>query len=164
MDSLPVISPGTGFRYFDRIPPIAHLALFITSILLMVFLFFKNSKWILIALLAVEFASCLLDQNRWRAWEYQYLFILIAFIINSNKPKNLVGVISFILIATYFYSACGKFNPGFLQNVWGYMVLKLFLKLPANISNQHLVYYGGYLLALFELFCSLGLILLRTRK
>jgi hypothetical protein len=148
----------------DRVPPVIHLILLITSISLLVFLFFKNSRWVLIALLAVELASCLLDQNRWRAWEYQYLFILIALIINANRQKNLVGVLSFILIATYFYSACGKFNPGFLQNVWGYMVLKLFLKLPANVVSQRLVYYSGYLLAVFELVCSLGLIFIRTRK
>jgi len=149
---------------FDRVPPVVHLVLLITSILLMIFLFFKNNRWILIALLAVELVSCLLDQNRWRAWEYQYLFILIAFIINANKPKNLAGILSFILIATYFYSGCGKFNPGFLQNVWGYMVLKLFFKLPANVASNHLVYYSGYLLAVFELVCSLGLIFIWTRK
>jgi hypothetical protein len=149
---------------FDRVPPFVHLILFITSLLLITLLLFTENKSVFIALLIVELASCLLDQNRWRSWEYQCLVTLVAFIVNTKTPKNVLAIFSLILISTYFYSGFGKLNPGFLNNVWGYMILKLFLKIPVSIASQYWVHYSGYLLALFELCAGLGLLFTRTQK
>src|SRR5437899_2846481 len=50
--------------YFDRVPAIAHLILFVLSAIAMLWLVIKNDKRILIALLVIEICSCIIDQNR----------------------------------------------------------------------------------------------------
>ncbi len=149
----------------DNIPASVHLILFLLSILLIGLLFFFNkSKPILTGLLIVEVSTCLLDQNRWQPWEYQCIFIIFIFLINSNKPRFILTLFTLILVSTYFYSGLGKLNSGFLHIVWWQIILKLFLKVPANIIANHYVYNAGYLLGLMELISGISLLFAKTKR
>jgi hypothetical protein len=152
------------FESLDQIPPVIHSILFLLSLSFLVLLLFYKNKSILWSLLIVEIFSCLLDQNRWQPWEYQYLFIIFIFIINANNQQRITVAFTFILASTYFYSGFGKLNEGFLHTIWTKMVLELFLKIPPRIALQHWVHYSGCLVGLTELIAGAGLLFSKTRK
>ncbi|HVZ97340.1 MAG TPA: hypothetical protein VG847_10720, partial [Chitinophagaceae bacterium] len=109
----------TTDRLFPLVPPFdflrisspAHLLLFIASLTGLALLFlFPAKKIFQITVIAVEILSCLFDQNRWQPWEYEYIFIITAFIFNPGNDERALKTILFILISTYFYSGLGKMN------------------------------------------------------
>lgn len=160
-------------RQFPLIPPFeflqapaaVHWLLLVMSALLLILLIFKPlNKFLLIFFLFTELASCLLDQNRWQAWEYQYLFITVAAIINYNHPQKLIGCIALIMAGTYLYSGIGKLNPGYLEVFWDKMVLKRFFRLENVLMNYPVVYYCGYITALLEVIAAAGLFFVSTQK
>jgi len=152
------------FEWLDYTPAIIHTVLFATSLLLLILLLFlQKNKLCLIGLLGVEVVLCLLDQNRLLPWEYQYLFTIFIFIINSKNQKHIPSVITFLLVSTYFYSGLSKLNESFLQTVWSRMMLKAFFRIPANITAQNWVHYSGYLLGAIELLAAVGLLFVKTQ-
>jgi hypothetical protein len=153
------------FEILDYVPTAIHLILFPLSLLFLVLLIvFKKNKTVLWGLFIVEIFSCLLDQNRWQPWEYQYLFAIFIFIVNATNQKFITVAFAFVLVSTYIYSGFGKLNEGFLQTIWAKMILHLFLKVPTLTALQHWLYYSGYLLGLMELITGIGLLFLKTRK
>src|SRR6187402_714402 len=88
-------------RLFPLIPPFdflegftadVHLGLFYAALsgIFLIFLF-PQSRLILLLTITIEFSSCLLDQNRWQPWEYQYIItVLFAFFYRSN-PKQFLN-------------------------------------------------------------------------
>jgi len=151
------------FESLDHVPAIIHSVLFALSLLLIISLFVKQNKLLLISLLVVEVCSCLLDQNRWMPWEYFYVFVLVVFIINAGNKKNIPSVVTFLLTSTYFYSGLCKLNEGYLQIVWTNMVLKGFLKIPPSIFTQSWLHYTGYLSGIIEMIAGVGLLFVKTR-
>lgn len=151
------------FEYLDHTPAVVHTVLFVLSLLSILLLFFRGNRFFLTGLLIIEIFSCLLDQNRWLPWEYLYIFIIFIFLVNAARPNYIAPCIAFLLISTYFYSGLGKLNEGFVHVVWANMILRNFLKVPANISDQSWVYYSGYLLGLMELLAGVGLFFVKTR-
>jgi hypothetical protein len=150
---------------FLKAPSIAHLFLLIASLLLFVILIIQPQRKIFLScLLVAELLSCLLDQNRWQPWEYQYLFILTICLVNKNNGQKIIAGIAFLLAAIYVYSGLWKFNPGFLDVVWEKMILMRFFKMNPALAHQQHVYYGGYLLAATELFAGVGLLFAKTQK
>jgi len=151
------------FDFLNAVPPFIHGLLFIASLCMMMWLIFKPGKYLMTGLLATEILSCLLDQNRWQPWEYQYLFILLAYIINTRNPKHIAAMTGFILAATYFYGGLSKFNPGFLHQVWYNLGLRFFFTRYPYILNLRWLYYCGYLFALMEAAAGIGLLFKQTR-
>jgi hypothetical protein len=153
------------FESLDQIPLVIHLILLALSLLcITLLLFFNKNKFIMVGILMIEICSCLLDQNRWQPYEYQCLFIIFIFLINTNTPKLVITSFTFILITTYLYSGLGKLNGGFLHTVWVQIILKSFLKVPSNITANYYLYHAGYLLGLFELIAGSGLLFSKTKK
>ena len=153
------------FKVLDNVPSVIHSILFAVSLLFLVQLIvLKKNKAVLWGLLIAEIFSCLLDQNRWQPWEYQYLFVIFVFIVNANNQRLIIIAFTFILVSTYIYSGFGKLNEGFLQTIWAKMILHLFLKIPSRTAMQHWLYYSGYLIGLMELIAGAGLLFLKTRK
>src|SRR4029078_7764197 len=106
----PVVPP---FRFLF-VPQAIHLVLFIFSLVtLSVLLIFPLSRVLQVSVIIIEAFSCLLDQNRWQPWEYQYTFIILALVINYKNEKNATSVIALILGSVYFFSGIGKMNPAF---------------------------------------------------
>ncbi|GAC1300357.1 MAG: hypothetical protein NVSMB24_00770 [Mucilaginibacter sp.] len=153
------------FERLDNVPPAVNLILFFLQVLFIASLFFSvKNKLVLIGLLAVEVFSCLLDQSRLQPYEYQYIFIVIIFLVNTNNPKFISAAVIFILAATYFYSGLHKLNDGFIQLMWTKAILRSFLKLPPAIAGSRWLYYSGYLAGIIEAAAGLGLLFSRTRK
>ncbi len=151
------------FEWLDNVPAVVHTILFVLSLLLIMLLFLKNNKLLLIGLLVTEIFSCLLDQNRLGAWEYFYFFIIFIFLINAGNARLIPASIALLLISSYFYAGLCKLNEGFLNTVWSEMTLRIFFKVPANIIAQKRVHYSGYLLGITEIAGGIGLLFAKTR-
>jgi hypothetical protein len=153
------------FEFLDHVPVFVHTGLFLLIVALIIALFISGTnRYFLTALLVADLLSCLLDQNRWHPWEYQYLFTIFIFVINRKQQQVIPVAISFMLAFTYVYSGLGKLNGSFLTSMWADTILKQFFKAPASFVNQHWVYISGYLLGLIELMAGVGLLFLKTRK
>lgn len=114
------------FECFNNVPGVVHMILFVLSISLIILIFIKNNRALVISLLGIEILSCMLDQNRIQPWEYQYLFTVLIFTINVRNPASSIALFAFLLASTYFYSGLYKLNEGFLQLVWTNMILRSF--------------------------------------
>jgi hypothetical protein len=152
------------FENLDRIPPVVHTTLFILSFLLVSLLFFTKNKFVLAGTLAIEICMCLLDQNRWQPYEYQCLFIIFIFMINTNNQRLIITSFTFILVSTYCYSGLSKLNGSFLQTVWSPIILKSFFRVSLSTSREHYLYYSGCFLSLFELIAGVSLLFSKTQK
>ena len=150
---------------FLHLPAPAHWLFLILSAVLMVILIFNPAnKYVQIVLLTSELLSCLLDQNRWQPWEYQYLFKVAVSIINHQQPKKTISCIAFIMAGTYLYSGLGKLNSGFLVLFWDNMVLKKYFKIGNAPTHHEYIYYSGYITGMIEIFGAAGLFFLKTQK
>lgn len=144
---------------FLTAPPAVHRLLLAISFVLMFLLLLKPlNKRFAIALVVVELFSCLFDQCRWQPWEYQFIFTLLAYIINYNQPKKIIAGVAFLMVSTYAYSGLGKFSPSFLYLFWDNLFLTKYLHLSPSYIHQPLIHYSGYLVAAIEL--VFGIVLL----
>ena len=158
----PIIPP---FNFLLIIPNFIHTILFAASFFLLVFIVLKPAtKNIFIALFIIEILSCLLDQNRWQPWQYQYLVTLLVFIFHYNNQQKIITWLSIILATTYFYSGLQKFNTGFQQIVWQKLFLHDFFHLPTHYINSKIMANAGFALPILEMLFALGIIVKQTRK
>lgn len=158
----PLVPPADWLLY---VPGWIHTALFAMSLLLMAAIVVKPGyKQLALSLITVECCSCLLDQNRWQPWEYQYLFTLFVVLVNWSRPAYTHRLIAFIFSATYIYSGLNKFTPGFLTSVWDSWILHGYFKLPYPVIHHPALYHTGYLLGIIEVLCGVGLLFGRTIK
>ena len=158
----PVIPP---FEFLDNIPNSVHLALFFIALggIALVGIFPK-SKVILVATIAVELFSCLLDQLRWQPWEYQYLLTFLFFFFYHKNQKQFLNYFSFLIVATYFFSGLHKLNGGFLYTVWEKMILIRFIGFELNQIQNIIVHYAGLALPIFEILAALGLLFSKNKR
>ena len=157
----PVVPPFN----FLFVPSFIHTVLFILSLVtLFVLLLFPLKKKIQISVIVIELLSCLLDQNRWQPWEYQYIFIILALIINYKNEKNTVSVIAFTLIALYFFSGISKFNLVFSKHLQNQISTELFFSKSNSYLYNLFIYHAGYLAAFIETVLGIGLFFNRTKK
>ena len=153
------------FDILQIVPIVAHAILFYTScICIVALLLFNISRLIVTILFFLGISSCLLDVTRWQPWEYQYLFILVAYLLCKNNTKAFYTSLLFILSSIYIFSGLHKLNGGFLRTVWESMLLHNFLGLSfKTIKSAHL-HYGGALLAIIETICGLALLFAKNKK
>jgi len=160
-------------RLFPLIPPFdflhlpanMHYVLFGFSLTTLVLLMISPKKRSLqIAVIVIEIISCLLDQNRWQPWEYQYIFTLFIFVANKKDEASIKPVLIFLLASIYFYSGLGKINPVFLQSIWYNLLLSKNFGVSYALAHNRWIYHAGYLLGLIEIILGLGLLFKRTRK
>ena len=150
---------------FLFVPSPVHLVLYIISLAgLVALLLYPRNHIIGISFLTIELLSCLLDQNRWQPWEFQFFFFILAFIINRKKEENILSVLGFILASMYFYSGISKINPVFVHAVWFQIILTQLLHIKPIVSFQPVLYHMGYMLGLLEAIASIGLFFQHTRK
>jgi hypothetical protein len=161
-DRLFPVVPVFNFLF---VPSAVHLVLFILSLAALLALFVYPTKpTIQVGIIIIELLSCLLDQNRWQPWEFQFFFLLLVIIINRRKEKDIFSLFGFILASTYFYSGLSKLNPVFIHSVWHDTILTGLLHLNYNLSYQPLIYHAGYLLGVIEIILSIGLFFQRTKR
>ena len=161
-DRLFPIIPVFNFLF---VPSVVHLVLFILSLIALLSLFaYPTKRTIQVGIIVIELLSCLLDQNRWQPWEFQFFFLLLVIIINRGKEKDVFSLFGFILASTYFYSGLSKLNPVFVHSVWHDTIIINLLHVNYNLSYQPLIYHAGYLLGIIEIILSIGLFFQRTKK
>ena len=157
----PVVPPFN----FLFVPSAIHLVLFIFSLLaLAALMIFPVNRLLQLSVIIIEVLSCLLDQNRWQPWEYQYIFIILVLVINYKNEKNAVSVIAFIFISVYFFSGIGKMNPAFSKYVRNKIELSGIFHMNDSFVYEWFIYHTGYLLGSIEILLSIGLFFRLTKK
>lgn len=158
----PLIPP---FDFLENIPNFIHLALFFLALIGIAFIgFFPKNKFILGITIIVELTSCLLDQNRWQPWEYQYLLTFLFHFFYFKNQKQFVNYFSFLLIVIYLNSGLHKLNGSFLYVVWEKMILIKFFGLNFNQINNAYIHFAGLALGLIEVLSALGCLFYKNKK
>lgn len=141
-------------------PPLLHGALFWIAIAAMAAMIVLPHKKIAIILLLAEITSCLLDQNRWQPWEYQFILMTLAYGVFNNKQWQLRAW-QIILAGTWFYSGLSKLQPGFIHDIYTSLILHTWLQVyPQNIWITR----AGYALPLFEMAAAVMLLIPATKR
>lgn len=160
-------------RIFPVVPPfnflfvssIVHTILFIVSLIaLSLLVLFPSKRIIWVLVIIVELGSCILDQNRWQPWEFEYIFILIVYMINSKSEKNAASMIAFIFISIYFFSGISKMNYSFSQNLRYEIMRSGSFHEVRSIVFTWFLFHSGYLLGLIETLLGIGLFFRFSQK
>lgn len=142
------------------LPSNIHTSLFAVSLGLMLLLIIRPGKKIAAVLLLAELISCILDQNRWQPWEYQFIFMLSVYIFYNDEKQNR-NALQLILAAIFFFSGVSKLNSAFIHDIWQNLMLRRWLGFfPVNIWITR----AGYALPLIEMAAGIGLLLNKTRR
>lgn len=136
------------------VPLWVHFALFVSAMALMVLSILMPKKPLLWLILLFEILSCLLDQNRWQPWEYQFLFFIFCYaaLPSSNMIRKGWQV---ILVSTYFFGGLFKLNPYFIHDTWQYLILIKWLHI---IPHHEWLLRAGYLIPLIEMLAGMLLL------
>ncbi|MEO8762654.1 MAG: hypothetical protein ABI416_00110 [Ginsengibacter sp.] len=160
-------------RFFPVVPPFNflfvpssfHLVLFILSLAaLFALMIFPSNRRIQVSVVIIEVLSCLLDQNRWQPWEYEYIFIILALATNYKNEKITLSIIAFIIVSIYFFSGISKLNPVFSISIRNDLVRYGIANAGRSPFYEWLQYHAGYLLGAIELSLSIGLLFGAFRK
>lgn len=158
-----------GNRFFPLVPVLevmrviplwVHDGLFYASLLAMFSWIIYPHRKIAIFILVCELASCMLDQNRWEPWEYQFIFML-AVTIFYRRREDIKTALQLIVVGLYFFSGLGKLNPAFIHDIWNWLLLRSSFGIQ---TNNVWVFRMGYLLPLVEMALAIMLLLGRWRK
>ena len=134
-------------------PAFIHAIIFGLSLICMALLVFFPRKHIAIVLLLLEIIACLLDQNRWQAWEWFFVFLLAAYVF-IREEKSRIFSWQLIIIGLYFFSGLSKCNSSFINNVWKELFLNQF---AGVVHTDTWVLRMGYLLPLLEIGSAIAL-------
>ncbi|HEU4496761.1 MAG TPA: hypothetical protein VFR70_06890 [Flavobacterium sp.] len=157
----PLVPP---FGFLENIPNFIHLGLFWMAVSGLIIIIFKPAGYFIAATLLVELCSCLLDQNRWQPYEYQYYISLFFLFCYRKNPKQFLNYFSFLIIATYFFSGLHKFSGSFLYSVWDNLILRRFFRLDHKTASTIFIHYSGLLLPMIEFGSAVGLLIFRKKK
>jgi hypothetical protein len=158
----PVVPP---FAFLENIPNIIHLGLFWVVLMgLLLIPFHHNNKYLLFFILLVEFCSCMLDQNRWQPYEFQFFLTLLFALFYRNNPKQFINYFSFLLVVIYIQSGLHKLSGAFLYSVWEHMILQRFFGFSREIIQNIYLHYSGLLVGLFEFGAGVGLLVFKRKR
>ena len=142
-------------------PPFVHSFFFAMMLFaLSALVFFPSKKWLIVLFMVAELGSCLLDQNRWKPWEYQFMFMLLPVVFLQDE-KRIKICWQIIIVGLYFFSGLSKCNSGFILRVWNALILHEWMGIT---SQNPWVYRLGYALPLIEMAAGIALLFYRTRK
>lgn len=158
----PLIPP---FDFLSGIPSWIHLLLFAISIICMVCIIaFPQNYFLITTAFIAEIASCILDQNRWQPWEYQYVCFLLIFILNQKNIPAIASLVLIILSSTYFYSGLSKLNSQFIPRIWEWFLTSGILKLEKASGNYSIIKAVGYTVPFIEIIAGIALLFNNHRK
>lgn len=158
----PLVPP---FDFLENVPNFIHLTLFYLALAgIAVVGIFPKQKTILAVTIVIEIASCLLDQNRWQPWEYQYLLTYSFYFFYHKNHKQFLTYFSFLLIVIYLNSGLHKLTGGFLYTVWEKMMLIEFFGFEHNQIKNLYIHYAGLILGIVEFMAALGCLIAKNKK
>ncbi|MDQ8141943.1 hypothetical protein [Chryseobacterium sp. CFS15] len=154
-----------AFDFFEYIPSYFDTLLFVISLLLLlIILFAKKNRGLLISFFVIELFSCMLDTVRWQPWEYMYLSFFMAFIINFHRPKNIIVLMHLLLVSMYFFSGLHKLNRGFLSSVWMNTILEDFMGFSRETVLKYKLFFVGLVIPFFEILLAGLLVFSKNKK
>lgn len=159
--SFPLVPP---FKIFDDVPNFIHLGLFWTAILGLFLIAFKQNKYLIIITLLVEFFSCMLDQNRWQPYEFQYFITILFLLCYKSNYKQFVNYFTFLVAVIYLNSGLHKFTGAFLFGIWENMILHRFFGFEYASIKNIFIHYSGLSLGFIEFTAALGLLFSKNKK
>ncbi|MBN9518289.1 hypothetical protein J0H58_07180 [bacterium] len=122
-DGLPAVPPDVS-----RIVFAALLVLLVLSAVL------YETRWPVLAVVAVTAGWCLWDQMRWQPWVYQYLALFVAVGTarrgDADSGERALAVCRLVAAATYFWSGFQKLNVGFAAEIFPWVMEPVFRLLP----------------------------------
>lgn len=143
-----------------QLPAYWHAMLFWGTVFLMAAGIVFPRKKIMAAIVLLELISCLLDQNRWQPWEYQFLFMLAAYVFIKGE-EHLITAWQIVLLGLYFFSGLNKLNAAFIHDVWNGLLLRNWLGI---YTTDVFIFRLGYALPLVEMAAAILLCFARFRK
>lgn len=158
----PVIPP---FDFLKYVPDSLHVIIFGFSLLnLLLILFLKAKRYLLLSFFMFELLSCLLDTVRWQPWEFMYMCMFLVVVINFSKPKNIILLFNLLLVAMYFYSGFHKFNRSFLEVFWRDSVLQDLFGLPLEVILKFKLFFVGLLIPIIEVLLAILLFFSKSKR
>lgn len=142
------------------LPAYWHAILFWGSLFFMAAAVVFPRKKLLAAIVLLELLSSLLDQNRWQPWEYQFIFMLAAYVCIKGE-EHLYTAWQMILLGLYFFSGLSKLNSTFILDIWNNLLLRNWLGI---YTNDAFIFRLGYALPLVEMTAAILLCFARFRK
>jgi hypothetical protein len=123
---------------------------------------FLRKSYLNVSFLFLLWLLLMRDQNRWQAWVYMYILMMIPFIFRSKFDNGgILHYVRLMMIGVYLWSGLHKINPSFPQISFQLMVTKLF-----NITDPKLVEAilpFGYAVAFIEIVMAVFLYFPKTR-
>jgi hypothetical protein len=142
-------------------PGFVHLIFFAAALIALLLLCLRpRNKMAAVALMIAELSSCLLDQNRWQPWEYQFLFMLLPLVFTRDENR-LKTCWQIILVGLYFFSGLSKLNQKFVMQGWNGMILNQWI---GYTITKAWMYRLGYLIPLIEMGAAIALFFNKSRK
>lgn len=155
--------PTMPFWEWTTSPEISWILYGISMGLLAYFSFFKPKSILIVLFLISELGQLLLDQMRWQPWEYQFLLITIFF-ISFRNAGNFKLLLFLLLGFTYIFSGLHKFNEGFLELVWGNLILKRFFGIQYLWKQHDWLFFLGYVIPITEALLGILLLVMKNKK
>jgi hypothetical protein len=94
-----------------------YVALFVLAAIALVK---RESKWLIVAFLAIVAVFCLADQTRWQPWVFLYGFLLATVALGSGNgadgERRALNIARLIVGFTYIFSGLQKANLNFVVN------------------------------------------------
>lgn len=157
-----VLVPVT--KVFHNLPNEIHLALYGISLVLLFLLLFNPKRIYFLFLIISEVLSCLLDQNRWQPWEYQFILMSLVCYCYYYQKQAAYFWCTVIIATIYFYSGLHKVHYTFVHFFWKQTILLKFFKL-SNTSTYFPYWVKiGYIAAALEALAGLAILLRFYKK
>jgi len=134
--------------------------MFALSLLLMAGAVWEPTRRLITGVIILEILSCLLDQNRWQPWEYQFILMAFVYAGFEDHVKIKSGWL-IILSGIYFFSGLSKLSPDFIHDTWQWLILNRWLGLH---TLPGFVYKFGYVIPLVEIATGILILLPNWRK
>lgn len=158
----PVVPP---LDFLKHIPDFLHLFFFGFSLLvLLMVVFLKENRLLLISLFFSELLSCSLDTVRLQPWEFTYMCIILIIIINFHRPKNILLLVHIFLVSIYLFSGLHKLNREFLSSVWMNMILVDFFGFSIDVILRYKLFFAGLIIPVIELLLAVLLFACKSKR
>jgi hypothetical protein len=118
------------------VPAEASDFIFVASVFLLSMVLYKPRKGILLCLLVCELFVLSLDQMRWQPAIFQFVITICLGLLNPRYFKSYFFV---LLSTTYVFSGLQKLNLGFINFVWGKLILIDVLGVAPDLAFHKLV-------------------------
>jgi len=145
-----------------HIPPgITWLLIILLLALLLGSLFIPRPRYSVLAAVGIIGIFVVADQSRLQPWVYQYALMLVALGLFSWRRKDIQSMnlalhtCRLIVIGIYAYSGLQKFNAGFINVMFPWMLTPITDHLPPNIRLYTMAL--GVLIPIMELGVGIGL-------